>query len=245
MFLPWRAFTSATEPSRIFSPRLMRATRSHSRSTVSIWWLESTMVVPCAPQVEHHLAHHVHAHGVEAAHRLVQDQHLGLVQHGGDELRLLLHALRELVRLASCASRRARAARARGRAASRASFAAHALDRGHEHELLLEHHARVEPALLGHVADAVAGGVVGGLAQDLDRPGVGAEDVHDHAQRGGLAGAVRARAGRRRCSRGTSRDRSFTATWPAKALRMPLRTMALSFMEPPRGQAVRAPGAIA
>ena len=52
-----------------------------------------------AAQVEHHLAHDVHAHRVEPAHRLVHDQHVRLVQHGGDELRLLLHALRELVRL--------------------------------------------------------------------------------------------------------------------------------------------------
>src|SRR5512137_246267 len=33
--------------------------------------------------------------------------------------------------------------------------------------------------------------------------------------------------------RGTSRERSFTATWPAKAFPIPLRTMALSFMGPP------------
>ena len=42
--------------------------------------------------------------------------------------------------------------------------------------------------------------------------------------------------------RGTSRDRSFTATWPAKAFRIPLRTMALSFMDPPGpGSARRRP----
>ena len=34
--------------------------------------------------------------------------------------------------------------------------------------------------------------------------------------------------------RGTSRERSFTATWPAKAFRIPFSTMALSFMNPPR-----------
>ena len=33
--------------------------------------------------------------------------------------------------------------------------------------------------------------------------------------------------------RGTSSERSLTATWPAKAFRMPLRTRALSFTEPP------------
>ena len=36
-------------------------------------------------------------------------------------------------------------------------------------------------------------------------------------------------------SRGTSSERSFTATWPAKAFRMPLSTRALSFTEPPSG----------
>src|SRR5262245_41291871 len=35
--------------------------------------------------------------------------------------------------------------------------------------------------------------------------------------------------------RGTSSERSATATWPAKALRMPLSTNALSFTEPPPG----------
>ena len=46
MFLPWRAFTSATEPSRTFRPRSISATRSHSFSTVSIWCDESTIVAP-------------------------------------------------------------------------------------------------------------------------------------------------------------------------------------------------------
>ncbi len=143
-----------------------------------------------ASQVEHDLAHHVHAHRVEAAHGLVHDQHVGLVQDGGDELRLLLHALRELVRLLLPPVGEPEPLEP-GAQPRLGLLAAHALDGGHEDELLLEHHARVEPALLGHVADAVARRVVGGLAEDLDRAGVGAQDVHDHPQRGRLAGAVR------------------------------------------------------
>ena len=55
---------------------------------------------PLAPQVQQHLAHEVGAHGVEAAQRLVEDQDLRLVQDGGHELHLLLHALGQLVELA-------------------------------------------------------------------------------------------------------------------------------------------------
>jgi hypothetical protein len=66
----------------------------------------------------------------------------------------------------------------------------HALQRREEHELLLHHHPWIEPAFLRHVADAVAGGLIGGPAEDLDRARVGAQDVHDHAERRGLPRAV-------------------------------------------------------
>ena len=100
----------------------------------------------------------------------------GLVEHGGDELGLLLHALRELVHLALAPGGEAQALEPRGQPARRLR-PRHALDLGHEHELLLHDHARVEAALLRHVADAVARRLVRGPAEDLDRPRVGAEDV--------------------------------------------------------------------
>ena len=143
-----------------------------------------------APHVDEHLAHHVRADRIEPAHRLVHDQHVGLVQHRGDELRLLLHALRQLVGLALAPVGEREPLEPGADALARLPRR-HALDRRHEDELLLEHHARVEPALLGHVADAVARRVVGGLAEDLDRAGVGPQDVHHHPERRGLAGAVR------------------------------------------------------
>jgi hypothetical protein len=67
-----------------------------------------------------------------------------------------------------------------------------ALQLREEQELLLDHHARIEPALLRHVADAVAARLVRRAAQDLDRSLVGAQHVHHHPQRRGLARAVRA-----------------------------------------------------
>ena len=64
-------------------------------------------------------------------------------------------------------------------------------------------------------------------------PAVGAQDVRAPCAASSSCRPRSARAARRRCSAGTSRERSATATWPAKAFRIPLRTMALSFMEPP------------
>ncbi len=40
------------------------------------------------------IAQWTHVDGVEAAERLIENEELGLVNHGGDELQLLLHALR-------------------------------------------------------------------------------------------------------------------------------------------------------
>jgi hypothetical protein len=83
--------------------------------------------------------------------------------------------------------------RRHSRRPSRSSQGRSRLELGEEKELLLHHHAGVEPALLGHVADAVARARRGRLAEDLDGAGIGSQDVHDHAQRGGLAGAVGAK----------------------------------------------------
>jgi hypothetical protein len=143
-----------------------------------------------APLVEEDLAHDVHPHGIEAAHRLVQDQHVRLVEHGGDELRLLLHALRELVCPPPAPLPEAQPLQPRPETARRLP-PRRALDLGEEEELLAKHHARVESPLLGHVPDAVAGGDVGGAAPDLDAALVGSEDVHHHAERRRLAGSVR------------------------------------------------------
>ena len=156
VFLPWRLFTSVTVPSSTLRPRLMSAIESHSRSTVSIWWLERTSVLPWRRRSTNTSRIRLTAHRVEAGERLVEDQHLGVVEDGGDELRLLLHALAELVELAVAPRREAHALQPR-RQAARRFRPRHALEGGEEQQLLLQRHARVEPALLGHVPDAVAG----------------------------------------------------------------------------------------
>ena len=55
-----------------------------------------------------------------------------------------------------------------------------------------DRHLLIEAALLGQVADAIARGRGVARAEHFDLPSIGQQDVHDHPERGGLAGAVRA-----------------------------------------------------
>ena len=57
-------------------------------------------------------------------------------------------------------------------------------------ELLLDAHLGVQAALLRHVAEPGAQGLVDGPALPPDRAGVGGQDAEDDAHRGGLPGAV-------------------------------------------------------
>ena len=73
----------------------MIATSSQSRSTSSSWWLEKTTGTPSAARSDEHAAHHVHAGRVEAGERLVEHEHLGVVDERDAELDALLVAERE------------------------------------------------------------------------------------------------------------------------------------------------------
>ena len=66
-----------------------------------------------------------------------------------------------------------------------------------------------------------------GRSEDLDGPGVGAEDVHDHPQGGGLAGAVGAEEAEDAAPGDVEGQVGFTAMWPAKALVTPDRRRAV------------------
>ena len=143
--------------------------------------------------------------GIESRHRLVEDHDLGVVEHGADELHLLLVPLGELLELAGALVPEVEALEPR--------LGAHPghggplpLDLRQEQELVEDAHLPVQAALLGEVADPIAhrGRVLG--AQQLDDSGVGQEDPVDHAQRRGLPRAVAAEQARDRAARDGERQ---------------------------------------
>ena len=73
----------------------MIATSSHSRSTSSSWWQEKTTGHARVRALAQHAAHDVDADRVEAGERLVEHEHLRVVDERDAELDALLVAERE------------------------------------------------------------------------------------------------------------------------------------------------------
>ena len=121
---------------------------------------------PLAAELEDGLLDGLHVHRVQAGERLVEDQQLGLVQDGGDELDLLGHALGQRLHPPLLAVADAQPLEPQAALDPRPPVG-HALERGEEPQQLAHRHLAVKPPLLGQVADAVGGGVTpaGVLAQ--------------------------------------------------------------------------------
>ncbi len=132
--------------------------------------------------------------GVDAGRRLVEHQQLRRVHERARERELLLHAAREARREPVAERRHAHAARAARRACRR--VVAHVVDLGEERDVLVDAEVAVEREALRQVADparrARAARACGSRPQVVTRAGVGLEQAEHHAQRGRLAGAVRA-----------------------------------------------------
>src|ERR1019366_7948621 len=127
---------------------------------------------------------------VKAGERLVEDEHLRIVHDRAEELHLLLHALAQLLGLLLEPRTKVHRVDPRREALHR-GLTVHALDRREKQELVDDLHLPVEAALLGQVADAFLQPVVHLLAEHADLARVRLRDVHDHADRGRLPGAVR------------------------------------------------------
>ena len=122
-------------------------------------------------EVEDQLAHDLDVHRVEPGERLVEDDQVGIVDHGPQDLHLLAHALRQ--RFASLAG-------PLGQAVVLQQVGGLAL--GVTRRQTLESaevgqdvdrlHLLVETLFLGQVAEAVFDGFGVGLAQNADRSGV-------------------------------------------------------------------------
>jgi hypothetical protein len=102
-------------------------------------------------QLEERLAEDRHVHRVEARERLVHQQDLGIVEDRGDQLDLLLVALRELVGAALGEVRDAEPGEPVIRLAA-GPIGRDAVELGEIDELVDDPHPRVEAAFLGQVA---------------------------------------------------------------------------------------------
>ncbi len=107
--------------------------------------------------------------GVEAAEGLVHDDEVGLVEQGGDELDLLLHALGEIFGLLGDGLGDLQPL-APGVGALGGDGGVEAVELAEEDELVEDVHLFVEAALLGQVADALEGFAVEGLAEERTVP---------------------------------------------------------------------------
>ena len=150
-----RSRSSSTPPHATSRPRSMIATSRHRRSTRSSWWLREDHRHARLGPLGEHAAHHVDADRIEPGERLVEDQQLGVVHEGDAELDALLVAERERLHLVAGPLGSAQPldpalGRRRGRRAGE-PVQAREVD-----ELVAHAHRRVEPALLGHVAEAAA-----------------------------------------------------------------------------------------
>src|SRR6185369_3327203 len=118
-------------------------------------------------------------------------QQIGIVNHGSDELDLLLHSFRQFHRAFILPL---------GKFDACEPFvdlrlhllAADVLEFGKESQLVDDAHAAIESALFGKIADAILYLRIDLAAEQRDAARIGCGDVHDHSDRRGLAGAIRA-----------------------------------------------------
>ena len=181
----------ATVPPATTRPRSMIATDSQSASAASIWWVEKTSVRPSSRSSRNASRRIDEVDRVQPRERLVHQEDLRPVQDRGDELDLLLVALRELLGAAAGQLRDQEPVQpAQGGATREAGGLA---IEGREVDELVQHrHPRVETALLGQVAPGPAWQVRGRAAVPANLAGVRVQDPEADPHRRGLAGAVRA-----------------------------------------------------
>ena len=140
-------------------------------------------------QLHERLAQEHEVDRVEPGERLVHQQHVGTVEHGRDELDLLLVPLRELLGPPIRVLGDAEAGQPGERLALRA-LGCLAVERPVVDELVEHVHPRVQAALLGQVAPRPARQLAGRPAVPADLAGVGTDDPETDPHRGRLARTV-------------------------------------------------------
>src|SRR5271156_1746280 len=138
---------------------------------------------------EHHVLDRGGVHGIKPGERLVQNDDRRAVNHRSDELHFLLHAFREIHDLFFRPFAQLETLEPFAGAAVGLRFRK-AVQRGEKNNQGADLHSGIEAALLGQVADRVARFIADRLAENQYRALVRNENIHDHADGGGLAGAV-------------------------------------------------------
>jgi hypothetical protein len=141
------------------------------------------------PELEERLTKQRDIDRVEPRERLVHEQHRRIVEDGGNQLDLLLIALRELIGPPIGELRDPEPGQPVATFAPRA-IGWHAVQRGEVDELVEHVHPRVEPALFGQVAPGGSRQRTAVLALPRHRPAIGLEDSEHDPHRRRLAGAV-------------------------------------------------------
>ena len=144
---------------------------------------------PGSGLIDQHLADGVDAGGIQSRQRLVQHQQLGIVDQRGRQLHPLLVPMRQRLHLGvppvgdvepfepavgGCGS----------------VCCAEPVQPAQVLDLLTDEHARVQPALFGHVTEAAALGLADGRAVPSDGPGIEVGQTEDGPHRRRLARAV-------------------------------------------------------
>ena len=145
-------------------------------------------VFPVRDHLADDLAQHVGVQGIESAERLVEHDQRGVVDHGGDQLHLLLIALGQLVGVLRGVLRHAQPIHPFRGGGARVGLS-HAAQHGEIHQLLGDRDFHVNTALLRHVAE---GERVARDAAAVPRRFalVGGQQTQHHADGGGFASAV-------------------------------------------------------
>ena len=144
---------------------------------------------PLSRSLQNDLLEEVDIEGVEAAERLVEDQELRPVKHGGKELDLLLHALGQRLDGVIRPVDQLHALEPTLRLAAR-RVSAHSLEHAEEGQVFGHSHLLVQSTFLGQVADPLADRVVHRGSEQLDLAAVRSDDVEHDPDGGCLPGPV-------------------------------------------------------
>src|SRR6266404_3183803 len=135
------------------------------------------------------ISHQLDVDRIESGKRFIQNHQIRIVNHRGDELDLLLHALGQLFGALLFPTEEIQLFEP-GIDSLLSFSATQALQLGKEAELFAYFHSLIKAALFRQIADAILQRSAHRLPEQFHPPRIRSGDVDDHANRCGLPGAV-------------------------------------------------------